>query len=181
MKIFVRLAFAAAFVLCCLAPVAAQVFPKPEGEILSEHDRFTDKTTMWLMQLQVAEKQFDFDYQRLYISIWTQFDSALPTRKPEFVGVNYTSWSLWDNRFTGPQPVDAIIDGERWSYGIASPLSRRVINGKHVVNLLKQMPYIDFLRLITARSVEMRVGDVEFTLDAHAFKMLRDFNARITP
>ena len=39
----------------------------------------------------------------------------------------------------------------------------------------------EFMQIVNAKTVEMRLGDVEFSLDEHAFKMLREFDTRIRP
>src|ERR1051325_2887981 len=119
---------------------SGQVFPAPDGEFYTEYDRFKDQTTSWLMQMQVAEKKYDFDYQRIYVSVFVQFPSTKPTKKPDQIGIMFTSWSLFNDRFTTPPALDAIIDGgQRKAYGYMTPVSRRVINGKYVVSLATVM------------------------------------------
>src|ERR1043165_6246541 len=109
---------------------SAQIFPAPEGEFKTEYDRFTDKTRVNLLLLQLAEKQYEFDYQRLYVTVASEFASQKPTTQPDFVVVLFASWSLFDDRYKQATPLYGIIDGERKSYGQMVPMSRRVINGK---------------------------------------------------
>src|ERR1043165_4504171 len=118
---------------------SAQVFPAHEGEFKTEYDRFTDKTRVNLLLLQVAEKQYEFDYQRLYLTVASEFDSQKPTRKPDFVVVFFASWSLFNNRYKESAPLNAIIDGERKSYGEMVPINRLVINGKYVATVGNRM------------------------------------------
>jgi len=60
-------------------------------------------------------------------------------------------------------------------------MKRRVINGKYVVTLVAVLSMEDFMKIVTAKRVEMRLGDVEFSLNDHAFMMLRDYYLRISP
>jgi hypothetical protein len=167
----------AAFAFTC----SAQVFPAPEGEFHTEYDRFKDQTTSWLLQLQVAEKKYDLDYQRLYLSTWTVFNSTKPTSRPTTVSLMFTSWSLFNNRYTEAAQLDGIVDGVRKSYGAFTPMKRRVINGKYVVTLVAVLSMKDFMQIVMAKKVGMRLGDVEFNLNDHAFMMLRDYYLRIIP
>jgi hypothetical protein len=178
----IKLFLLAVLLLTISSPVFAQVFPAPEGDFHVEYDRFKDKTTSSLLQLQVAEKEPDVgDYQRLYLSVWVQFDSPRPTRKPPAVGVIFTSWSLWNDKYKEAAAFDAIVDGERKSYGVVTPISRRVINGKYVASMGTFLPFDEFQRIVWAKKTEMRVGTVEFSLSDHAFNMLRDFARRVQP
>jgi hypothetical protein len=127
----------------------------------------------------VPEKDSDSDYQRLYLTVMTEFASAIPTHKPEFVAIIFSYWSLLDDRFVETPKLYAIIDGERISYGAITPLGREVINEINVVTLGGRMECDDFLQLTAAKKVEMRLGAVEFTLDEHAFS--RYFRVTLPP
>jgi hypothetical protein len=126
-------------------------------------------------------KKYEYDYQRIYLSLSTQFQTTKPTRKPQLLTLSLTSWSLWDDRYLLPAELDAIIDGQRKSFGILKPVSRRVINGKYVVNLMRFMSGDEFQLLAGAQKVEMRLGEVEFTFDDHVLKMLSEYSKRIQP
>lgn len=179
-KMFTRIVPVLCLFLIGAGHSQAQVFPSPEGSIKSEYDKFTDKVTVGLMQLQVAEKQYDLDYQRLYLTVLVQYQTR-PKDIPDEVTLVFSSWSLWNNRYTDGTRLDSIIDGERKSFGTVKPLGREVINGKYVANLGIRISGEDFFRLAKAKEVEMRLGDVEFILNDHAFQMLRAFVTRITP
>jgi hypothetical protein len=168
-------------IIASAATVLGQVFPAPEGEFRVEYDRFKDETTSWLLQLQVAEKRYDYDHLRIYLSLWAEFDSNFPKAKPKKLGLNLTSWSLWNDRYLRPVALDSIIDDERKSFGILSPMSRRVINGKYVVNLGGRITWEDLLRLSEAKKIEMRLGDVEFIFDDHALEMVKEYVNRLKP
>ncbi|MGI8735172.1 MAG: hypothetical protein ACR2LM_17945 [Pyrinomonadaceae bacterium] len=159
----------------------AQVFPAPEGEIVRRYDRFTNKTTISLVNLQVAERNDDLNYQRLYLRVGSQFESERPSHKPGFVIIIFSSWSLWNDRYTQPSRLDAIVDGQRKSYGDFPPVRRDEVNGKYVVTLLARMDFADFIALVSSKKAELRLGDLEFRLNDHAFKMLRDFAKQIQP
>lgn len=168
--------------LLCAGHSRAQ-FPAPEGSVTSEYDKFTDRVTVGLMQLQVAEKNYEreMDYQRLYLTVLTQYQTR-PKPIPDEVTLVFSSWSLWNNRYTDAVELDTIIDGDRKSFGTVKPLgAREVVNGKYVATLGIRISGEDFFRLAKAKTVEMRLGDLEFTLDDHAFKMLGAFVTRITP
>jgi hypothetical protein len=181
MKLIARFVMVASILAAFALTCPAQVFPSPEGEFHTEYDRFKDETILSLLQLQVAEKQYEGDYQRLYLSVWAQFASTRPTRRPAQIGVIFTSWSLWNNRYTEAAPLYAIIDGERKSYGPASPIKRRVINGKYVVSMGASLSADDFMQIVNAKKVEMRLGELEFSLNDHGFKMLHEFSHRVNP
>jgi hypothetical protein len=179
-KMFVRLVPAICLLLTGTVHSQAQIYPSPQGSIQSQYDKFTDDVTVGLMQLQVAEKQSDLDDQRLYLTVLTQYHTR-PKDIPDEVTLVFSSWSLWNNRYTDEVRLDSIIDGERKSFGAVRPLGREVIKGKYVASLGIRISGQDFFRLVKAKTVEMRLGDVEFTLSDHAFQMLRAFVTRITP
>jgi len=167
MRLIVRLSLIASVLAAFALTCAAQVFPAPEGEFRSDYDRFTDKTRVNLLLLQLAAKQYEFDYQRLYVTVASEFESKRPTRKPDFVLVFFASWSLFDDRYREPASLYAIIDGERKFYGQMVPMERTVINGKHVVTLGNRMSFSDLMHVANAKKVEMRLGELEFSLNMH--------------
>ena len=132
MKFILRFVMLASILATFALTCTAQVYPAPEGGFYTEYDSFKDQTTSWLMQLEVAEKKYDFDYQRLYLSAWSAFPSTRPNSRPRVIGFMLASWSLFNDRYTEPSPLDAIIDGQRKSFGTSTPISRKVINGKYV-------------------------------------------------
>ena len=81
----------------------------------TKYDRFTDIRTEMLYQLQVATREPELDHQRLYVSLRAEFISATSSKPPDYVGVVFASWSLWNNRYKDVTTLHAIIDGERVS------------------------------------------------------------------
>jgi hypothetical protein len=162
-------------------PGMAQVFPPPEGGIKPQYDRFTDTHTVMLYDLQVAQRDFEFDHLRLYVSMGAMFKSGHTPQAPEAVGVIFSSWSLWNDRYHRTTQLHANIDGERKSYSEFEPIDRAIVNGKYVVKLGGRITYQEFQQLIAAKKVEMRLGNVEFVLTDAMRNKLRDFNSFIHP
>jgi hypothetical protein len=174
-----RVFFAASLFLCaCAVNGRAQVFPQPQGQMETKYDRFTDVRTEMLYRLQVAHREPQYDFQNLYLSVRADFASATSSKPPDYVGIIFTSWSLWDNQYVGQTKLYAIIDGERISYETFIPLQREVINGKHVVLVGGRMTYKQFQQIANGKTVEMRLGDFKFTLTEPMMKTVREYAAR---
>jgi len=163
------------------APARAQIFPPPEGEISVTYDRFTDHRKITLYDLMLDEKQTDFDYLRLYITVGVEYRSGLNPEPPRFVVVMFSAWTPFRYHFNEESTLYAIIDGKRRSYGSAGLLNRQVINGKYVSQVGGRLAYGDFQEIIKAKKVEMRIGDVEFTLTEQTHDKLQSFAGMITP
>ena len=147
----------------------------------TKHDRFTDVRMEMLYQLQVGEREPQFDYQRLYLSLRADFTSATSSKSPDYVGVVFASWSLWNDQYRDATSLYAIIDGERVSYEPFIPAERRVINGKYVILIAGRISYKAFQQIANAKKVEMRLGDFEFTLTDGMMKTLREYAIRAQP
>jgi hypothetical protein len=157
----------------------AQIFPSPEGRLETKYDRFTGVRTEMLYQLQVAHREPEYDFQNLYLTVAVPFQG--PSKQPDYVGVIFTSWSLWDNQYPGPTKLYAIIDGERVSYEQFVPVEREVIKGKYVVLVGGRMTYSQLQQITNAKSVEMRLGEFEFRLTESTLKTLRTYGSRAQP
>lgn len=171
----------ASLLLCAPLLVQAQVYPPPDGELKTEYDRFTGKQRVSLFQLQVAEKEYDFDYQRLYLSAVTEYVSGTSPQAPQNVAVMFTSWSLFNNRYTETATLDSILDGKRKSFGDFVPTQRTIVNGKYVVLLMGLIKYSEFESLVKADKAELRLGNVEFTITDSMKKRLQLFTSFVHP
>lgn len=168
----------AVIIIASSVSASAQIFPSGGGKIDAKYDRFTDKTTVALYELQVLQRDFDLDHLRLYLSAGFNFEYS---KKPEFVALVFSSWSLWNDRYREPAALNVILDAKRKQFGEFLPTKREVINGKYVVTLIARVTTSDFLQLANAKKVEMRLGDVEFSLSERSLTALHDFARRIEP
>jgi|GEM_PF-5148096 len=178
-----KTAFIISLLLCVPVLTPAQVYPSPEGELESKYDRFTDQRKIGLYYLQIAEKNRNNDLNplTLYISLAAVYRSGVKPEPPAFVTVLFEGWTLWDYEFSQPVALDAIIDGKRKSYGFVPVLRNTVVNGKYVSTVGGNMAYSDFQELLKAKTVEMRVGEIELQLTDKMQTRLRDFASMITP
>jgi len=177
-----RVALIATFVLCaCAVDGRAQVFPPPEGELKPGYDRFTDERTVTLYSLLISEKKADLDYIKLYVTLGVRYSSGTTPRSPDFVVIIFSAWTPWDYQFTQPAALYAIVDGQRKYYGLAPLIENTVINGKYVSKVGGRLAFGDFKEIVKAKSVEMRIGTIEFTLTEKVQNKLQDFAGMITP
>jgi hypothetical protein len=180
---FLKTLFWLAVLISVCAPASAQVFPSPDGDLTVEYDRFTDQRKVALLQLQVAEKSRggDLDPVKLYINCGAVYRSGTNPQRPEAIGIIFEAWTLWNYEFGGSMPLYAIVDGQRREYGPFVFYRNETINGKYVSKVGGRISYSEFQELLKAKSIEMRLGKIEFVLTEKMQRKLRDFAGMITP
>jgi len=161
--------------------VKAQIFPPPEGELKSEYDRFTDQRQIRLYNLLVGEQTGDLRFVKLYVSLGTDYSSGRTPQAPKYVALVFSAWTLLEYRFAKPEPLYALVDGQRKSYGYFETAGNQIINGKYVSSVVGRVTYEDFKEIVKAKKVEMRIGNIEFGLTEGTHNKIREFATMITP
>jgi hypothetical protein len=127
--------------------------------------------------MQLAEQ----DYDRLYVVLRSSFPSQKPAQPPERIGIVFASWALLGYTFTSSHPVNAIVDGQRLPLCEARAIDTRMINGKYVSSIMSFVDFESFMKLVTGKTVEMKVGKFIFTLTDHHKQKLKEFASKVQP
>jgi hypothetical protein len=158
---------------------------KHNKKIESEYDKFRDETTVRLTYLSPLPS---IGPVRLYIIPSFHYPGKI-VKTPEFVVFWFQSSSS-DWQFLHDRELLAIVDGERIDLGEAlrvegtvnSSRSGRYSSSVSVSEMLGlKIPLETFLRIIKAKVVEMRLGNVGFKLADDHLEALKDFASRMSP
>jgi hypothetical protein len=148
---------------------------KHSKKIVEKYDRFKDRTVVFLYGLTVKG-----GFSRS-VGMATIFNSPGHTvQMPQYVEVFFTSASRqW--QIGGDRGLIILADGARYDYG-QTKLTDVYISGDIIVDGMDvHIPTPDFLKIINAKTVEMRLGDAEFKLAPDHMEALRDFASRMNP
>jgi len=133
-------------------------FPDPDGKIETKYDRFEDKTSVSLRFLGVAHD----DVHWLYVSADSKYDGQLARKHPASVTLSFQSISLLGYSYPSLCRLDALVDGKPVPLGNFTRLDGQIMLGKYVEIIARQVDYDTFVRLVKARTLEMRLEKTEF-------------------
>ncbi len=165
----------AANVLCApgVLRFAAQTEPPQANlKIETSYDAGKDKTTVRLAPVQISGE--NGKYRSLHMAPAFSYSGKEP-RKPEII--DFELRTVVKGRLDTDLYVLFVIDGDkvflssgRWA--IKRPVPGRVWLGERLVF---RMPYETFLRIIKAKTFELRFDSVRFPLNEEHLQMLRTF------
>ena len=174
--------------LCSTAQAQTELPPKGkykhDKKIESSYDKFKDQTTVSVKYLSplpaLSPVRLDIVAAFLY--------PGKTVTKPSIVALWFQSSSKnW--QFLQQRQLLVIADGERIDLGEAERVDSKVnssragrySSGVSVSELVGKMVSLEtFLKIAKAKSVEMRLGSVEFKLADDHLEALRDFASRMS-
>jgi hypothetical protein len=161
------------------ASVAELVPPKRRFDhkikITTEYDKFRERTDVQLAHTEVFRKGYKLRMTALYSypgdspsvprSVTLAFNSTAPEWK-----------HLRDTHIT------ILADGRRYGPARLVLVNARIEARGNVTEAVAVTVGVEsFLRIVNSGSVEMRVGDAEFSLEYKLLEALRDFASRMQP
>lgn len=147
-------------------------------QINEKYDRFEDRTTVTLRDIKVAGTT----YESLIIGAIFAFSGTKVTSRPEKIAITAVSMVKGYN-FMESTNLVFITDGVRLPLGSMNRISREeLIKGMvQAEGLMAFISYDEFMKIAKAKSVEARLGEVEFTLTAKQLKGFTEFAKKMTP
>ncbi len=136
-------------------------------DLLTNYDRFEDKTTAWVPYDRVDVK--NIAYQNLRVTAFFTYRGKIVGTPVDRMGLIFrSSSSEWT--YLKRSDLIAIVDGERLSLG--GPFARdsnvsSSYGGAQVEEVLEfKLEYLELRKIASARRVEVRLGPAEFEFDS---------------
>jgi hypothetical protein len=178
----------AALVLLTISTALAQTNLPPKGKykhdkkIEASYDKFKDETTISLKSLRPLPIIHPVT---LYIVPTFRFPGKTVSL-PDHVSLWFYSTSK-DWQFLDYRQLLVVADGERFDFGETARVQSNVDANRYTrhVNVSETLgvmiPLNSFLKIINSKSVEIRLGQIEFKLAPDHLEALRDFASRMQP
>jgi hypothetical protein len=150
-------------------------------DLLTNYDRFEDKTTAWVPYDRVDVR--NIAYQNLRVTAFFTYRGKIVGTPVDRMGLIFRSLSSeWT--YLKRSDLIAIVDGERLSLGRPFARDSNVSSsygGAQVEEVLEfKLEYLELRKLAFARRVEVRLGPAEFEFDSSFLGSLRTLISHLT-
>lgn len=147
--------------------------PKPSvaGTVVSEYDRFENKSTIDLRSMIVSEG----DGLQLLLNVHGEYVGT-PSPPPQ-VNLIFLAVSVFEYKYTGACVLNVIADEEHFKFQLPV-IQSGLVAGLKVQSIGVRVDYRDLRKIARAKKVEMRFQGIEFPLSDAQFATFLDFLKR---
>lgn len=148
-------------------------------KIETKYDKFSNTTGVEIEPIEVYHARRGRP-QKIWMTVLFSYQDETPA-KPDSVIIAFNSWSSeW--KYLDYRDLTILADGRKAGPVKMELAQTRIERDGTVTEILSTTMATDvFLFMVNAGSVEMQLGDAEFTLKPEHLEALRDFASRMQP